>query len=457
MSVAKQPGASGTAVSRSRSASAKHARVANKRLRIGLFGLFGSGNFGNDASLDSALTFVRQRRPDAALICICGTPEIIEPRFKIQVTRISCPKSKGWKAALNRWLCQVPREIASTVNALLHLWRLDTMIIPGTGILDDFGTGPFGMPYAMFRWCLLARIVGTKVLFLNVGAGPISHPLSRFFMKAAARLANYRSYRDEISRQYMERIGVNAKDDPVYPDVAFGLPLPVRTSHPSNRLPPVIGVGLMSYNGWRGDIVRRTDIYDTYMLKITSFVKRVLDEGYRVRLLSGDEHDWDAVEDLTKRLQIDHPKHLNDKLITVPVHSFYDVMQQIADTHIVIATRYHNVVAALIMNKPTLSIGYAAKNDVLLGQMGLGNYCQHIEAIDLDLLMVQLHQLLDNREHHEKILRKTNRLFRRRLFHQQEALLHDFFPSRLDHHLATAGQAMQPRGRNPTEFNDANK
>lgn len=424
-------------------------------IRLGLFGLFGTGNFGNDASLDAVLSFIRRERPDATAMCICGTPEIVGPRFGIPTTRINCRQPKGWKATLNRFFGDVPREVASTANALLELWRLDLMIIPGTGILDDFGTGPFGMPYALFRWCLVARLIGTRVLFVNIGAGPIRHPLSRFFMKSAAHLANYRSYRDDISREYMKSIGVDVKNDPVYPDVAFDLPLPPQASRAPDSRPRVIGVGLMSYNGWRGDITKQTGIYDVYMFKITQFVKRVLEEGYHVRLFSGDEYDSGAIIALAERLLRDIPDRLNDKLIVEPAHSIYDVMRQIADTEVVIATRYHNVVAALIMNKPTLSIGYAAKNDVLLGRMGLGDYCQHIESIDLELLMLQFHKLLANRDLHERILEETNLIFRQRLQHQQEVLLRDFFPGGPDLYPAVVSPA-SPRMRSQPEFDDAN-
>ena len=53
-----------------------------------------------------------------------------------------------------------------------------------------------------------------------------------------------------------------------------------------------------------------------------------------------------------------------------PARTLHDVMQQMADTDIVVATRYHNVVCALRMSKPTISIGYAEKNDALLRRSG---------------------------------------------------------------------------------------
>ena len=40
--------------------------------RIGLFGLFGSGNIGNDGSLEAMLAFLRSALPDAKLVCVCS-------------------------------------------------------------------------------------------------------------------------------------------------------------------------------------------------------------------------------------------------------------------------------------------------------------------------------------------------------------------------------------------------
>ncbi|MBU6459245.1 MAG: hypothetical protein KGQ48_17180, partial [Bradyrhizobium sp.] len=49
-----------------------HTRVRPKR--ICLFGMFGGGNFGNDASLESFLLFIREARPDAEVACVCVDP-----------------------------------------------------------------------------------------------------------------------------------------------------------------------------------------------------------------------------------------------------------------------------------------------------------------------------------------------------------------------------------------------
>jgi polysaccharide pyruvyl transferase WcaK-like protein len=53
------------------------------------------------------------------------------------------------------------------------------------------------------------------------------------------------------------------------------------------------------------------------------------------------------------------------------------------------------------MCRPTISLGYARKNDVLMEEMGLGEYCQHIETFDVETLVAQFSQQVAAREKHE--------------------------------------------------------
>jgi polysaccharide pyruvyl transferase WcaK-like protein len=71
--------------------------------------------------------------------------------------------------------------------------------------------------------------MGVKVIFASVGAGPIRHPVNRWLLKSAARAAHYRSYRDIVSKRFMQTIGFDVRHDPIYPDIAFRLPAPETT------------------------------------------------------------------------------------------------------------------------------------------------------------------------------------------------------------------------------------
>ena len=114
-------------------------------------------------------------------------------------------------------------------------------------------------------------------------------------MKSAARMAEYRSYRDEISRDFMKSIGLDVGNDPVYPDVAFELPEPAFLREPSAEGEPItVGVGVMSYNGWRGDKAGDEAVYQAYLGKLQQFVRWLLVAGHRVRVLTGDASDQRA-------------------------------------------------------------------------------------------------------------------------------------------------------------------
>jgi polysaccharide pyruvyl transferase WcaK-like protein len=309
------------------------------------------------------------------------------------------------------------------IYTIRQVRKLDLLIVPGTGILDDYRTGPWGIPYVLFRWCLSAKLSGTEVWFVSIGAGPIHHPLSRWLMKRAAAMARYRSYRDTVSREFMMSVGFDAQTDPVYPDIAFRLPAPkCLAPRRADGGALAVALGVMSYGGWSHGVDRGMDIFAGYLQKVTRFLIWLLDHGYNVRILTGETSDQQAVEELMSAVAAEGRIVPPERLVAEPIVSLHDVMRQIALTDIVVATRFHNVVCALKLGRPTISIGYADKNDALLADMGLGDFCQHIEGLDVDLLIKQFITLADKREEYEERIWEANRAYQQRLA-QQDALL----------------------------------
>ena len=395
-----------------------------ERKLVGLFGLFGIGNIGNDGSLESMLRFLRRVAPQEHLVCICGNPVIVERAFGLQAVPIwRRPRRLSDRRSVA--LVQSIRGKATFwLHAIDNLRRLKVLIVPGTGILDDFGASPLGWPYDLLSWCLLGRLMGVKVIFASIGAGPIPNPLSRWVMKSAARAAHYRSYRDTVSRTFMESIGFDTRNDYVYPDIAFSLPAPApdrrRSEDKGRRL--TIGVGVMAYHGWRNNRTRGAGIYAGYIKKMTEFLPWLLDQGYIVRLLMGDEADRRAAHDLLQAVRSRRPDLADASIVFEPAQTLHEVMQQMMDTDLVVATRYHNIVCALRIGKPTISIGYAEKNDALLAEMGLHDFCQQIERLDIELLKAQTTRLLSQRAAVERRIREVQARFESRLSEQEDLL-----------------------------------
>ena len=361
--------------------------------RVVLLGLFGCGNFGNDGSLEAMLNLLRRLRPDAQLICVCAKPDLIRDRFDVSALPISAAHTadahshrRGGRAH------KILEKLQDVLSTIRYARKFDLVLIPGTDILDDFGDRPRGMPWNILRWCMASRLLGAKVAFVCIGAGPIGHPLSRWMMKTAARLAHYRSYRDALSKDFMTGIGVNTCADPVFADLAFSLPPPLHRERPeAQRL--VVGVGVMSYYGWYSFAEAGAETHRRYIDKLARFVRSVLDRGHRVRLLIGETVDEGTVEALLAHLQSQSPEIPEEDLVNAPASSLHDVMRQMQETDVVVATRYHNIICALKLAKPTISLGYSKKHDVLMAQAGLGAYCHHVESFDVDQLIEQFEEI----------------------------------------------------------------
>lgn len=391
---------------------------------IALLGLFGTGNLGNDGSMEAMLTFLRERHPGSQIWCISVDPEFIQQTYSVRTLHIGKGFTSRLARKFDKLFLRVPSGTLDMLRTLNWARKFDILLAPGTGLLDDFGTGPAGWPYTLFKWCLAAKLCRTEIWFVSIGAGPILHPVSRWLMKCAARMAHYRSYRDNLSKDFMTSIGFEAANDRVYPDIAFKLKAPEGASRVrANPDTLTIGVGVMSYHGWHGWAEGGREIYSTYLDRMSIFVLWLLDCGYHVRLLTGESSDWRAIDDLLTIINTARESPPTGRVVADRADTLHDIMTQIAETDFVVATRFHNIVCALKMGRPTISLGYAKKNDVLMAVMGLGAYCQHVERFDVDILINQFSQLVANRETCERAVRDRTREFAQLLEQQDRYLL----------------------------------
>lgn len=382
-------------------------------MKIALLGQFGSGNSGNDGSLDAMISILKSRIPEAELHCICANPEVVGARHHIRASwHGRAILRQPLARRLNRLFGDLPRNILSVLTMIGTLKGTRWLIVPGTGIFDDFQESAFGWPFVVFRWSLIARLIGAKVAFISVGAGPLNHALGRWFTRIAIRMAAYRTYRDEYSRDFLKTLGVNVKEDLVFPDIAFNLSPPA-DRRPKDTTPKIVGVGVMNYRGWSRDAPDGGLIYNTYLDKLVRFIAWLTDNGHQVRLLTGDVGDKQAISDLLERLRaLNEDSNLNsDNILFELTEDLQGLMNQIANTDLVVASRYHNIVCSLKLNRPVISIGYNSKNEYLLYEFGQSDFCQRIETLDSELLKYQFGRLLENAHEIQSNIRKQNAVF----------------------------------------------
>jgi polysaccharide pyruvyl transferase WcaK-like protein len=104
----------------------------------------------------------------------------------------------------------------------------------------------------------------------------------------ALRLGSQRTYRDQVSKEFLLRAGFDASRDQVVPDLVFGLPAnPTGGRLPVGMPPRTVGLGVMGYYGWRLNPRSGEPIYAAYVAKLKEFVRWLLERGYAIRLLTG--------------------------------------------------------------------------------------------------------------------------------------------------------------------------
>jgi len=388
------------------------------RSKIVLYGHFGTGNIGNDSTLQAALSNIEGLLPEARIVCVCSGPERISERFGIEA-RLIDPLPDGPQpkyAWIPSWRIRRSVEELTSLYAQ-SVWFRDTsmFIVVGTGAVDDSAVhSPWDAPYDLFKWCLAAKLGGARVVFLSVGVGPIQNPMSRRLMLGALRLADRRSYRESAAVKYLGRHGFDTRKDSLYPDLVFSMDVGRWEGEGWTTASPMrIGLGLIYYLGWRHDPKEGGQIFRDYMEKIKSFLKWLLERGHTVRLLVGDHVDYRCVDEIHDFMQTPALCAYRDQVIAEEITSVEALLEQISQTDVVIASRFHNVLCALMMKRPVISIGYHEKNDLLMAEFGMSDYCQFIETLDVEQLKKQFE---DSLAHHALLTEGiSERLSERRL------------------------------------------
>ena len=133
----------------------------------------------------------------------------------------------------------------------------------------------------------VGKLVGTKVALVSVGANRMNQRLTRWLFHVAAGAAYYRSYRDSASREAMRQGGLDVSEDPVYPDLVLGLPVP-------NHGPGDVHDRRRRSHGLLRRERRSThaeEMYASYVESMKRFIWWLVDSGHKVRLFWGDNKE----------------------------------------------------------------------------------------------------------------------------------------------------------------------
>ena len=362
--------------------------------KVAFYGYLGSGNIGNDASLETVLAWLKSIQPDLDVRCITIAPVEITARYGLPAVPLAWRSSgepgnritEACRKLLGR-LLDIPRSYALAGS-------VDAVIVPGMGVLEaTLGVHPWGMPLWLFLTASACRRRGRPFILLDVGAEYAANRVTRRLNVATVNRAAHVSYRDLSSAGAMARSGARAPEA-IAPDLVFAHPASKLTEPEEGRLV----VGVMAYYGPGDDPVRGAAVRRRYVAAMAGALAQLTDGGDRVVLVSGDRVDVDVAREIQATVFAERPSLPTDAVVVREFTTFTELTEEMMRADVVVASRFHNLICALRLARPTVSVGYAGKNRHLMQALGLDEYSQDIEQLDRDRLVAMIRAARENRQ-----------------------------------------------------------
>jgi polysaccharide pyruvyl transferase WcaK-like protein len=400
--------------------------------RIALLTPYDGGNLGDGAIQDAMIENIRRSLPGVRLAGIClsceeflerhgveGFPlcETDRPFYRMVRQQSPAPatKAKSFLGSLNqrvrrnrffrkvskklptigfalRSIRNSKKEVRHWIESYRFLRDQDLLIVSGGGQLDEEWGGPWGHPFALFKWTLLARIAGLPCAFASVGASRVKSATSRFLVSTALRLARYRSYRDKNSRDIATDLFRGAAHDPIIPDLAFGLSVPelpapvrIRSVAGGRKLIAISPIAFAKpYNWPKSDI----NLYRRYLKELTQVVAVLLRRGYFLVLLTSSRGDDESViPDILEGLDEGAKTRAAQQVHVPRFTTWKGFANAVRDADLLIASRLHSTILGFVVHCPTIAVSFDPKVDWVMNDLGQPEFLLQIrEFVAEDVL-----------------------------------------------------------------------
>lgn len=407
---------------------------------VGVFGHYGDRNLGDEAIIEALVARIRREWPQAHIVAFSMDPadsarryetpafpirqesgrqrfgSVLDDQWAAAATERSVPAAAGLLDRIARFIPKgrirstagkLARGAMFTVREIGFLWRsysmlrgLDALIIAGSNqFLDNFG-GPWGFPYTLLKWSLLARLAGCRLLYVSVGAGPLDARLSQRMVRIAVRLSHYLSFRDAAS-QRLVGAAPRGTSSHVFPDLAHSLVLPA--ADPSTQRyrispsKPAVGINPMplydSFYWYTAD----TDRYAGYVRTLAAFAEHLVGSGYPVFFFPTQLKDLNVADEVVRAMRPECAARLVQPEPVKRPRTVDELMKVVGAADIVVATRFHGTLLSLHARRPVLAICYYRKTRDLMREMGQEAYAIDFDDLSLTGLIDRFHQLERNR------------------------------------------------------------
>lgn len=336
-------------------------------MRIGIVGNYGNDNQGDESVLEGIITQLENHFPIERkdIIVFTNNQEQTKRRYHTDVAPLFIDRKS---------------DVMKFVGTILHHRKffasLDLLIIGGGGILMDlYKNNPF--VYGMYG--LLVRMSKIPAVIFGAGVGPINTLIGKKFIKMIATSTEAIMVRDKESKDTLHSIGVQ---DPiqVIKDPAFYIPFDKEIK--KNDRPKKIGVTAITYFHERYWPEHDEEKYEAYVRGMAKNLDVILarDEAIEVEFFSTKHpHDTETTKDILQLMEYKARASVHDKLLT-----HREIIELSSQMDLVIGTRLHSLIMAIVSKTPIIGIGYHDKVMDVMETVGCRDYTVTIERVSED-------------------------------------------------------------------------
>jgi polysaccharide pyruvyl transferase CsaB len=400
-----------------------------KKLAITAF--IGSDNLGDEAVLMSILSCVIENMENISIILFSKnkkkTEDLIEKLANyVAIDDINIINSK---------------DILSILKAL---YQCDVCICGGGGLLQD-QTSVFNIPYHVWK-IFVAKILGRKIMFFAVGAGPIDTWTGRTITSMALSMADAITVRDEDSKKILAGLNEKLTRICVSADPAINLPIPqpdiIDKIFFTENVPldkPLVGICLRHW-------------FDTYRLIPVSIVKKFNIQTKKDKIKNTDfiihishaldsfldEHDvnvlfipfWTGRDHTIHEGIISNMRNAEQTFTISQSYCPDEIKGIISRLDIMVGMRLHSLIIASSLGIPFVGIMYAPKVKhfiySILERVTVENSTVHVDNFNDIEFKSRLDYVYSNRENLRYDLERRVELIRKLEKKNIESLMNIF-------------------------------
>lgn len=343
-------------------------------MTIGIVGNYGNDNEGDEAILEGVINQVLDAFPIERdeIIVFSNNPALINEKHGVQSVEL-----------FQKRISDPMKFFATVKHNKPIIEKLDLLIIGGGGILMDlYRNNP--IVYGMYAY--MARKANTSYVIFGAGAGPITTLMGRTLLRYIGNGAKLVAVRDPKSKELLESIGVK-KDIHVIADPAFFIEPPEEKETKHEGLQ--IGVTAVPYFNriyWPTEDKEKYTHYIEGMAKNLDAILEKFPSATINFFSTKHPYDTESTKDIQKAMQYKDRSSIQEEGLQEGEKGMKhrEILEFLGEQDLIIGTRLHSVILALVAHKPVIAVSYHQKVKDVMDSNGCHDFVVPIESIHTD-------------------------------------------------------------------------